>query len=304
MNRVKPNFFIVGAPKAGTTALFEYLSAHPDICMASYKEPHYFADDLQGYGRAESLDEYLGFFGHCSERAIAVGEGSVWYLRSKVALRNIHEFAPDARIIAMLRNPIELVQSFHAQALYSYIEDEPDLETAWRLQDERRLGQKIPAGNQVVETLLYGDMARLGEQVRIARSVFPQEQIKLIFFEDLVADTHGIYRDTLSFLGVPDDGRTAFPVINEAKGHRFEWLGHATLQAPRPVVEAVRYVRRTTGFDPMRVVRAIRNWNTVKQKKAPVSDQFRQELINYFRDDIALLASLTNRDLSHWLSNQ
>lgn len=302
MNRTRPNFFIVGAPKSGTTALFEYLSGHPQICMATYKEPHYFADDLQGYARAESLQEYLGFFQHCDDRAVAIGEGSVWYLRSRNALPNIHAFAPEARIIIMLRNPVELVHSFHAQAMYSYIEDEADLETAWHLQDRRRRGERIPVGNQAIQTLMYADMARLGEQVENALGVFPLQQVRIIFFEDFVADTRQVYRDTLSFLGVDDDQRTSFPPVNEAKRHRLAWLGKATLQAPKPIVASVRFVRQKTGLDPMRVVRAVRQWNTVKQSKAPMTDAFRQELIEYFHDDVRLLERLTGRDLSHWLS--
>jgi hypothetical protein len=269
--------------------------------MAAYKEPHYFADDMQGYGRADSLEEYLGFFSHCDDRAKAIGEGSVWYLRSRTALQNIRNFAPDARIVIMLRNPVELVHSFHAQALYSYIEDEADLETAWNLQEARQRGERIPAGNQVIQTLMYGDLGRLGEQVENALSIFPGEQVRIIYFEDFVVDTLQAYRETLSFLGVDDDGRTSFPPVNEAKRHRFKWLGKATLQAPSPIVGAVRFVRKTTGLDPMRVVRAVRHWNTVKQPKAIMSDKFRRELVEYFHDDIRLLERLTQRDLSHWL---
>jgi hypothetical protein len=304
MTEIRPNFFIVGAPKSGTTALYEYLSTHPQVCMAAYKEPHYFADDLHGYARATSLKEYLAFFQHCNDRAVAIGEGSVWYLRSRSALSRIREFAPDGRIIIMLRNPVELVHSFHAQALYSYIEDEADLETAWNLQDTRQRGHRIPAGNQAIQTLMYGDMAKLGEQVDNALSIFPREQVRIIYFEDFIADTLQAYRDTLSFLGIDDDDRTSFPPVNEAKGHRFKWLGKATLQAPRPIVSAVRFVRQKTGLDPMRAVRAVRQWNTVKQPKAQLTDEFRRELIDYFRDDVRLLERLTNRDLSHWLAER
>lgn len=300
MSSRRPNFFIVGAPKAGTTSLYEYLRMHPNICMASYKEPHYFADDLKNYGRAESLQEYLSFFRHCDDSAIAVGEGSVWYLRSKTALKNIREFAPESRIIVMLRNPVELVRSFHAQALYSFIEDEEDLERAWNLQDRRASGKCIPSGNQVIETLMYRDMARLGEQVARAMTIFPREQIKLIFFEDFIADTRREYMAILDFLCVPCDGRASFPPINEAKGHRFEWLGKATSHAPRPVVNAVHLVRRTTGLDPMKMIRRVRHWNTSARPKQAINVEFRRVLAAYFEDDIRLLEQLTGRDLSHW----
>ena len=297
----RPNFFIVGAPKAGTTALYEYLSAHPRICMAAYKEPHFFASDLKGYARAESMEEYLGFFRHCSKDALAVGEGSVWYLRSKDALPAIRSFAPEARIIAMLRNPIDLVRSFHGQALYSYIEEEADLEVAWRLQTARSQGKHIPPGAQAIETLMYGHMARLGEQVQRAMEIFPAQQIKLVFFEDFVSDTLREYESVLEFLGLESAGMTHFPPVNEAKGHRFSLLGKMLMQAPKPVVSAVRGLRRSTGLDVMRFVRRVRDWNSIAKPKAQVSDTLRAELVDYFRDDVALLGRITGRNLDHWL---
>lgn len=297
----RPDFFIVGAPKAGTTALYEYLCEHPGVCMASYKEPHYFATDLTGYARAETLAEYLSFFRHCSDDAVAIGEGSVWYLRSKTALRNIRDFAPDSRIIVMLRNPIDLVRSFHAQALYSYIEEESDLEAAWRLQDRRASGEGIPPGCQAIETLMYRDMARLGEQVQRAIDIFTPQQVKLIFFEDFVADTRSEFESVLGFLGLKSNFRASFPKVNEAKAHRIGWLGKLTMQAPAPIVGVVRAVRRTTGLDPMRAVRKLRAWNSAVEPKRQISEEFRRELVEYFREDVDLLAALTQRDLSHWL---
>jgi len=301
VSKPRPNFFIVGAPKAGTTALYEYLREHPGVCMASYKEPHFFATDMIGYARAKTLAEYLGFFRHCSDNAIAIGEGSVWYLRSREALENIREFAPEGRIIVMLRNPVDLVRSFHAQALYSYIEEEKDLETAWRLQDVRAKGEHIPPGCQAVQTLMYRDLARLGEQVQRALDIFPTEQVKLIFFEDFIADTRREFESVLSFLGVEGNNRKSFPSVNEAKAHRIEWLGKFTMQAPSPIVKSVRAIRRTTGLDPMQMVRKLRKWNSAAKPKKKIGDEFRKELIEYFAEDVKLLAKLTNRDLSHWL---
>ncbi|MEM7501237.1 MAG: sulfotransferase [Pseudomonadota bacterium] len=297
----RPNFFIVGAPKAGTTAMYEYLRVHPQICMASYKEPHYFADDLQGYARATTLNEYLGFFRQCNEATVAIGEGSVWYLRSKIAIANIRAFNPEARILAMLRNPVDLVRSFHTQALYSYIEEEQDLEAAWRLQDKRAAGECIPPGAQAIETLMYRDMARLGEQVQRLLQIFPANQVRLMLFEDFVSNTQKEYEQTLDFLGVDRDGRTSFPPVNEARGHKFPRLGRLLMQAPQPIVKTVRAVRHVTGLDPMSFVRKVREWNSVPKPKKGVSDEFRGELIDYFRSDVELLANIIDRDLSHWL---
>jgi hypothetical protein len=115
---VKPNFFIVGAPKCGTTALYEYLQPHPRIFLSRIKEPHYFARDLGSYPRIKTAQEYAGIFAESTSEHLALGEASVYYLRSAVAIPLIREFNPAARLIAMFRNPVDMVYSLHSQLLY------------------------------------------------------------------------------------------------------------------------------------------------------------------------------------------
>ena len=141
---MKPNFFIVGAPKCGTTALYEYLRPHPNIFMSEVKEPHFFAKDFGAYPRIKTLREYNAIFAGSTEEHLRVGEASVYYLRSSVAIANIHEFNPEARLIAMFRNPVEMVHSFHSQLLYISEETVADFETAWRLQERRSRGLDLP----------------------------------------------------------------------------------------------------------------------------------------------------------------
>ena len=99
----KPDFFIVGAPKCGTTALYEYLRPHPNVFMSTVKEPHFFAKDLGSYPHIKTDEEYAALFAGANEQHLRVGEASVYYLRSAVAIPNIREFNPDARLIAMFR---------------------------------------------------------------------------------------------------------------------------------------------------------------------------------------------------------
>ena len=106
-----PNFFIVGAPKCGTTALCEYLKYHPNVFMSTPKEPHYFAEDFERYRHVKTEDKYLALFGDCNDRHLMIGEASVFYLRSTRAVSLIRDFNPDAKIIVMLRNPVDMVYS-------------------------------------------------------------------------------------------------------------------------------------------------------------------------------------------------
>ena len=181
----RPSFFIVGAPKCGTSALASYLRAHPAVFMSWPKEPLFFCKDFDGVRTVDTLAEYERLFESRPPEATAVGEASAMYLYSEIALTEIKKFNPDARIVAMIRNPVELVQSFHSQMLFALSEDESDFETAWRLQAKRRDGQRIPARCAAPEFLQYRDVAMLGTQITRLYELFPRDQILVLRNEDL-----------------------------------------------------------------------------------------------------------------------
>ena len=143
-----PNFFIVGAPKCGTTALFQYLSTHPDVFAPQRKEFNYFCDDLHfnnvaGLFHYRDTADYLSHFAGW-EGQKRIGEASVWYLYSMRAAANIHRFSPDARIIVMIRNPAEMLHSLHSQLLENGDEDIVAFEAALSAEEDRKRGLRTP----------------------------------------------------------------------------------------------------------------------------------------------------------------
>mgnify|MGYP006274071187 FL=1 len=126
-----PDFFIIGAPKCGTTALFKYLEDNPDIFLPPVKEPDFFATDMNMANDIKTAEEYTALFDKASSK-LKTGEASVWYLYSKQAVSEIIRLKPDAKFIAMVRNPVEMFQSLHAQALYTQFEKEKTPEKAWK----------------------------------------------------------------------------------------------------------------------------------------------------------------------------
>ena len=242
----RPNFFIVGAPKCGTTALSEYLRGHPRVFVSQPKEPHYFSSDFDYYYAPGQwrLEHYLRLFDDAGEEHLAVGEASVWYLYSREAAAGIRAFDADARLIVMVRNPVDMVPSLHSQMSYMLDETEPDAEAAWRLQESRREGVGVPESCRVPEFLQYGDAAKLGEQTRRLLEVVPREQVKIIVFDDLKRDAGAVYAEALAFLDVPDDGRREFAPVNQNKTHRARWLATLTQRPPRPLVAAASGVKR------------------------------------------------------------
>ncbi|HYC33165.1 MAG TPA: sulfotransferase [Gemmatimonadales bacterium] len=296
-----PNFFIVGAPKCGTTALHRYLSPHPNIFLSRLKEPHYFAKDLGTYPAAKTLEQYLALFEERTPAHTRVGEASVYYLRSRVAIGNIREFNPDARLIAMLRNPVEMVYSLHSQLLYWGEESEPDFETAWRLQERRAAGHDIPPRSREPSLVQYEHIGRLGSQTERMLSIFPREQVRLILYDDFAADPQRVYDDVLRFLGVPHDGRTEFPKVNDNKRARLGWLGWFIRKPPPALRRSYRKLKRSVGGSGLDAVkREVVSRNTVKEKRSPLSAEFREELVEAFRGEVDLLSRILDRDLSHW----
>lgn len=297
----KPDFFIVGAGKSGTTALYEYLRAHPRIFMSDVKEPRYFADDMPGLlNRVATEEPYLSLFDRAEKSHLAVGEASPQYLYSATAIRNIRAFNAASKLIVMLRNPIDLSHAAHAECLYWGVEYEQDFEKAWRLQPLRRAGRCVPRACTQATVLLWSAMARLGEQVQRLLDVFPREQVAFVFFEDFVRDTKRVYAQILDFLGVPNDGRRAFPRFNENRRNRSRLLGRILLNPPRGLDGLKRAAQRLPVARD--VWRMLTRLNTAPAARRALRPAFRAELVEEFREDILKLSSLLRRDLQNWLA--
>ena len=174
----KPNLFIVGAPKSGTTALWTYLRQHPDIYTAGKdhydsdlpaaggKEYQYFGGDLaSNIDTRRSLESYMAVFAPASDERYLL-DASPMYLCSELAAVEIAAFSPEARAIAVLRNPVDMMYSLHGEALFQGDEDIVDFEEALGAEDDRRQGKRIPPTCQgALWSLFYRDVARYADQL-------------------------------------------------------------------------------------------------------------------------------------------
>lgn len=306
---LKPNFFIVGAPKCGTTALSTYLRRNPKIGFSNPKEPHYFCTDYQRYRGAYSEKEYLDkYFSFRSDKYSAIGEASVWYLYSKHAIQNILEFLPNAKFIVMLRNPIKMVHSLHSQCLRTLDEDVEDFEQAWRLQSARAAGQRIPKRCREPAFLEYKGAGSYGEQLERMLKVIDRGQIKIILFDDFVTHTEQLYREVLEFLGVEYDGQKDFPIINGNRVNKSTFLARVAKHRPTGLMRGVNKIKRSLGIHSFGIGGAItqleKRVNSEECPRSPLRNHFEQELLSEFRDDIRKLETLVNRDLSSWRARE
>jgi hypothetical protein len=215
-SRPLPDFFIVGHPKCGTTALHQMLRQHPQIHMP-LKEPRFFAMELRSRFRRLgpgtlplTLEQYLALFDGARPGQL-LGEASPQYLRSDVAAGEIARVCPDARIIAILREPASFLRSFHIQALHNLNETEPDFAKALALEPARREGRKLPLLAQSPKALLYSEHVRYAEQLRRLYAAFPAEQVLVLIYDDFRSENEATVRRVLRFLDV-DDSVTIEPV--------------------------------------------------------------------------------------------
>jgi hypothetical protein len=297
----KPNFFIIGAPKCGTSSLNNTLRWHPNVYVPLSFEPQYFCTDFQSIADY-TPESYLQLFDAVTDEQKAIGEKSVIYLYSEVAVDNILKFDPNARLIVMLRNPVDIVYSWHSQLYYSFLENIEDFATAWGMQEYRQQGKDIPERCPVPFALQYREIGSLGKYMRKLFAKAPRDQIKVIFMEDFHADANQVYKDTLEFLEVPYMPRRDPRRLNSNKRHRFRWLGSTLAHDSKS--RASKILKKTLNLPLIRKIPLrywLHEWNKIEYKREPLSPELRKMLVAEFRDDIIDLGEITGRDLSHWL---
>ena len=294
-----PDFFIVGAPKCGTTALYHYLSMHPGIYTPELKEPHFFSRDFPLFGKIHDLDSYLDLFAN-AESGLVLGEASVWYLYSKCAVHQIMEANPAARIIVMLRNPVIMAKSLHRQLILSLREDIEDFESAWRAQRDRGLGKRLPLYCPERSHLQYADVCRYSDQVARVLEVVPAQQLKILIYEEFFDNICEQYKSVTDFLGVECDGRTIFPPVNVAREPKSHWLWQLARRPPFPLDLLHKPAQSVSRILGLRPIKLLNNIDSRAARKVPLDPEFDLELYEFFASDVLALEKLLGRSLPSW----
>ena len=302
MNR--PNFFIIGAPKSGTSALAQYLSEHPAVFFSAPKELHFWDNDHAGARDVHGipdLNSYLQRFSPANpDQHRLIGEGSTTYFQSREAVRAIREFQPDARFIVMLRNPVEVAHGMHGELLLHGHEDVQDFEQAWRLQQVRSAGEQLPASRFFRHQLQYRDVATFAPQLERFFSLVPANQRRVIIFDDFTRNTADVYRSILRFLDLPDDNRHSFPKVNPARAYRLGLIGKLYHNPPQMLEPVIGPIRRRIAASSGGLKELLRKAVTENRARSRLSAEFEAEVRDAFRDDITEISRLLGRDLSHW----
>jgi len=279
-----PNFFIVGAPRSGTTALYEYLNQTPGVFLPSNKEPGYFAVSVNPKLKLSKVikDEkkYFNLFKEVKDE-IAIGDASVQYLWDPKAPILIHEKIPNARIIIMLRDPVERAFSHYLLLLGLGTET-----LSFSDSIRKSLKAKPDYSGRIIEAGLYF------EQVKRYEKIFGFEQIKIIIFEEFVANTRNSVKEVLKFLGVKSDPPKS--VVEEQNIFTIPRGKIFTKIITNPVL---RYMVRMAFPSSDFTLRKIFTKKSPKPKILPEDRKFLEEI---YREDVIKLQKLIGRSLP-WL---
>jgi hypothetical protein len=275
-----------------------YLKQHPDIFMPALKDLHFFGTDLVfEYRPTQSEAEYLGYFEDAREER-RVGESSVWYLYSRTAAGELKDFRPDAGIIIMLRDPVDMMYSLHSQRLYIGAEDLDDFESALAAEPRRKRGLDLPRHFGMRDGVFYREIAGYADQVERYLKEFGRENVHVIVFDDFQRDTAGVYAETLRFLGVDARFRPAFPVLN---GNRRVYSRTLTRWLRRPPRALLRLGATLTRRSlQRRVVEALARLNARPEPRPPMKPALRRRLQAEFAPEVERLSGLLGRNLTGW----
>jgi hypothetical protein len=297
-----PNFLIIGAGKSGTTSLYHYLKQHPEVYMSPVKEPKFFAlegktldfcgpgDDVHMNRKSiTDIGAYRALFrGVTNEKA--VGEASTLYLYSPEAPVRIKHHIPHARLIAILRNPVDRAYSSFIQRVQKGDEPLSDFVQALQ-QEENRVRNNWAPRWQVKRIGFY--------HVHLMRyyDIFERNQIKVFLYEDLKGDPVGVAQSAYRFLGVEDSFVPDVSLVHNPSGIPKSEALQMLLKKPNPLRSVLKLVV-PEGLRP-RLTAYLENRNIVRAP--PLEVDVRRELVESYRADILKLEKLIGRDLSKWL---
>ena len=299
---MRPDLFIIGAPKCGTSSLYEHLAGHPEVYMSPVKEPYYFSPDVnrvavQRFVHPRDEGRYLALFADAGD-ARRAGEASTRYLASSDAPRLIHDFQPEARIVVMFRDPVELLHALHNERVANGTEDIVDFAAALAADNDRRAGRRLPPGG-TAKSSVYRDVVRFGTHLERWLRQFGRHRVHVILLDDLAAAPAATFRRLLEFLDVDPDYRPAFFTVRNAS-HRRRSAVAALLRVTQARRAARALLPRLIGTNSSHRLRRRLKHSALFRRHNPRSplpvalrDQLRREL----EAEVILLGELIGRDV-------
>ncbi|MGB3510838.1 MAG: sulfotransferase [Microcoleaceae cyanobacterium] len=301
---IMPNFLLIGAAKGGTSSMYLYLDRHPEIYMSPIKEPNFFAyegwqPDYCGPGDADAptnqlsvtnLKDYQALFeGVNTEKAI--GEASTHYLYTPETPERIKHYIPDAKLIAILRQPVERAYSFYLHLRRKGREPLSNFLQALQEEEKRKTNHWAP-------TWRYKEFGFYSVQLQRYFDRFDRDRIKIYLYEDWQTKPVEVIQDIFRFLGVDD---TFVPDMSTRYNTTTQIPKNQSLYNLITKQSVIKDVLRSIIPAKIRQPMAAKVYRKNLEPPKSLAPEIRQQLIPIFKEDILKLQDLIQRDLSHWL---
>lgn len=300
----KPNLFIVGHPRTGTSSLHDYLNQHPDVFMSPIKEPNYFARDFHEesdnfhkkklYFPFRTENQYLSLYRKWGDEKIA-GEASATSLYSKVSAERIAGFNKDAKIIMMFREPVDFLFSYHSTAIFSLGENFLDFRKALSVEQERKQGKLLGKRVLTPSFLYYSEFIKYEKQVKRFLSFFSTDQLKIIIFDDFKKETDRIHGDILRFLDVDTGFVPDFTIVNPYKKN-VKWPRLKYYLFDSPYFRKTQRLLLPYGLYA-KLVRIYKKTIQSSTAKSNIDLNLKKELMKKYKGEVERLGDLLQRDL-------
>jgi len=284
-----PDFFIIGAPKCGTTTLYDWLAEHEQVFMPG-KELCFFSQDIyptgQLVGHIPDLAAYSALFAVPDADGRVKGDATPKYLHSDQALSEIRRLNRRPRLIVCLRDPVDLAISLHSQKVGEGWDRTADFAKAWA----RELNAPSPeAARRRPSELNYVYWAHLGARLERLFALFDRQDVLVLHLREFRDAPRDVYTRVLSFLGLPDDGRELLRASNPRVGFVSPVANRWALRIARfaePVVRPLRRLRRGRGFGALRAINRINYIENAYVSEVPES--LRKDIYAFLARDIEL----------------
>ena len=294
-----PNFLMIGAQKSGTSAIYAYLSQHPQVFTSENKEPGFFAfeglrrsfagpDDARA-GRyiVRDLERYRRLFREAGDRARA-GEASSIYLYAPQAAERIRHYIPNAKLIAVLRDPVDRAYSAYRHLVRDGRES-LSFEEGLAAEPSRTAANWHPIFHYKQRGFYYAQLRRFFE-------LFSREQMAVYTYDEFKADPRALLKSMFVFLGIDPDFQPDMSVRHNVSGIPRSRLLHAIIDRPSRAKDLAKRLL-PAGAARLHAALMSRNIEVSEPRIAPETERALRE---EYRGDIVQLESLIGRDLSAW----
>ena len=297
MNK-KVNFFIVGQPKSGTTSLYKYLNQHPDIFFLNNKEPHIFCKDFHKssdkFYRKQKYFEYREksciknlMKGYNNQKIIA--EATTNYLFSKTSAKEIYNYNKDSKILIILRNPFDYLESLHSYYYTKFIDNNSDINISLEDQKFRKQLKRIPFGVKCPDFLLYSNRVRYYEQIKRYYDLFDENNIKIILYEEFKSNNSKYLREVLEFLNLKSSSEIDLSSkANTSKSYKFSIINK--ISNSKIFLSVIRKI-------PMEWKRPLYNLLVKKAQKSKINEENRKKIKKAIKNDMQKLERFVKKDL-------